>query len=276
MGDGQVLVSTLTGASYRLGNALRVEGFVCHEALDAQGGLRWVKQVAADDPAAIAALRYEAILLSKLNHPGIVRLHDRGRNRACFFLVLDAPKGVALSELSTHEPPTELIYGIAVQLAELLVYLHSQGILCRVLLPSAFYVDQRGHIVYADLSCAWDEVSPLRRDSLLAWAAYLSPEQVGGAAADRRGDIYSFGALLFELISGRTPFQSNNRGDLALQQVLVPAPDLRAIVPGTPDDLAALVARCLEKTPERRFSDATALLSALYRLEIAEPQVQAK
>jgi molybdopterin-biosynthesis enzyme MoeA-like protein len=58
--------------------------------------------------------------------------------------------------------------------------------------------------------------------------------------------------------------------------VLVPAPDLRAIVPGTPDDLAALVARCLEKTPERRFSDATALLSALYRLEIAEPQVQAK
>jgi serine/threonine-protein kinase len=277
MDSAHVLLSTRSGAAYQLGKALPVAGLVYHEALDEVGRVRWIKEVSANDAAAIAGLRNEAILLSKLKHPGIVQLHDRGRNRACFFLVLDAPPGLPLNTLIAQGPLSiDLIYSLAVQIAELLVYLHSQGVLCRVLLPNAFFVDQRGHTVYADLSHAWDEVSPLRRDNLLAFASYLSPEQVGGADADRRGDIYSFGALLFEAISGRPPFQSSNRGDVALQQVLVPAPDVRSLAPETPDDLAALITRCLEKTPERRFSDATALLSALYRLNLAEAHMQVK
>lgn len=173
----------------------RVGGRLTHEAQDDQGNRCWVKQVPADDDAAIARLRYEAIVLAKLDHPGVVRLLDRGRNRSCFFLVLSPAPGRALIELLEGRPlALSFALTVADQLATLLHYLHAQGIICRILTPSAIYADHLGRIAYVDLSMVWDEVSPPDSTEMYGDPKYSSPEQISGAVVQRRSDMYSYGA----------------------------------------------------------------------------------
>jgi hypothetical protein len=127
--------------------------------------------------------------------------------------------------------PLSFVLTIATQLAHLLHYLHAQGIICRTLDPSAFYTDHLGRVTCVDLSMAWDEVSPPDSADLYGNTTYSSPEQISGSVVQRRSDIYSYGVLLFELLTGRPPFQGSNRGDLALQHLLTSPPDVRDIRP---------------------------------------------
>jgi serine/threonine protein kinase len=269
MNDPNLLENILNGQTYHLGQAVHLGGLLFHKARDRHGQRRWVKQVPADDEAAIARLHYEAILLSKLDHAGVIRLVDRGRSRSCFFLVLEPAPGHSLLQVVKGGPLSiDWAFSIAAQLAELLVYLHGQGIICRTLPPGSLYVDRRlGRVTLVDLSAAWDEVSPPRSGEMVANAAYLSPEEAGGIPAERRSDIYVYGVLLFQLLAGQPPFQGSHRGDVALQHLLTSPPDLCALRPDLPQPFADLVAHCLAKTPARRFSDVLALCAALRALE---------
>jgi serine/threonine protein kinase len=262
-----LLQSTRSGQLYQLGRSLRLDTLLFHEARERSGRRCWVKRVPADDEAAIARLRYEAIILNKLRHVGIVRLLDRGRNSTSFFLVLEPAAGHSLLQLLDSGPlKLNLVFSIAAQLSELLMYLHDQGIICRTLPPASLYVDHLDRVTLVDLSAAWDEVSPPRSNELIPNAIYLSPEEAGGMIADRRSDIYVYGVLLFELLAGRPPFEGTHRGDLALQHLLTSPPDLRMLRPDIPPAFADLVARCLAKVPTERYSGAAALQAALHVL----------
>ncbi|MFQ3630568.1 serine/threonine protein kinase [Roseiflexus sp.] len=264
MSDAIDLQSTRSGRTYRLIRTFRIGGRLAHEAQDDLGNRCWIKQAPASDEAAIARLRYEAIVLAKLDHPGIVRLLDRGRNRSCFFLVLSQAPGRTLNELlEGRQLALSFVLTIADQLANLLHYLHAQGIICRTLTPSALYADHLGRTTYVDLSMVWDEVSLPDSTEMYGDPTYSSPEQIIGAVVERRSDIYSYGVLLFELLTGRPPFQGSNRGDLALQHLLTPPPNIRELRPDLPQDLVALVDRCLAKLPAQRFPNVTALLETL-------------
>jgi serine/threonine protein kinase len=266
MSDAALLQSTRSGMVYKLGRAFRIGSYLAYEAYDAQGRLCWVKQVRADDEAGIARLRYEAIILSKLAHPGVIRLLDRGRSPDCFFLALEPLAGRSLLQvIETTQLSTPQIYNLATQLAELLDYLHSRGIMCCTLPPDYLYLDNLDQLALVDLSAAWDQVAPPRQGAMSPKAAYLSPEEAGGTPVDRRSDSYVFGLLLFELLAGQPPFQGANRGDLALHHLLTPAPDLLALRHDIPVELAALVKRCLAKSPALRPGDASELLDALRR-----------
>jgi eukaryotic-like serine/threonine-protein kinase len=267
MSDPDIVQSSRSGVVYRLGHPFRLDGFPTYEAQDSRGRRCWVKQVPSDDEAAIARLRYEAIILGKLEHPSVIRLIDRGRTHAFFFLVLEQTPGHSLRQVMEAAPlPLPLVYSIAAQLADALAYLHTQGIICCMLPPEHLYLDHLGRIVLVDFSAAWDEVAPVRRADTVEHTAYISPEQAGGAAVERRSDIYAYGTLLFELLTGKPPF-GGGRGDLALQHLLAPPPDPRALRPDIPPALAALVNRCLAKAPAQRYEQASALIAALRTIE---------
>ena len=155
MSDGDILHSTLSGQHYRLGRALRFGALTLYEAQTDDGTRCWVKHVPADDSVAIARLRYEAIVRGKLAHPGLLRLLDRGRSRSHFFLAFEAAQGrplVQLSDQISHD--VDLALDIAIQIAALLEYLHSRGIVCRTLPPSALFFDHLGRVLLIDLSAA--------------------------------------------------------------------------------------------------------------------------
>jgi eukaryotic-like serine/threonine-protein kinase len=262
--DSARFKSTRTGNVYHLGRPFRISTYPAHEAQATDGRHCWIKQVSGDDEAAVAMLRYETIILDKLDHPHIIRLIDRGRSRTRFFLVLEPPPGRPLPDMLASGPVAlDLVRTIAVQLADMLVYLHSQGIICRSLSPSALYIDHVGRITCIDLSMAWDEVSPVRREEVIEDVLHMSPEQAGGAVADRRSDIYVYGVLLFELLTRRPPFQGTNRGDLALQHLLQPPPDLCRLRPDISPEFADLINRCLAKSPVQRPATAANLRAML-------------
>ncbi|MBC8162654.1 MAG: serine/threonine protein kinase [Roseiflexaceae bacterium] len=264
MSDGSLLHSTLSGATYRIGRQLQNGRVQLFEAQDATGARCWIRHVAANDEVAIARLRYEAIVLGKLRHERVIRLLDRGRTSGSFFLALQPATGYRLSQLIDAGPvEIDRVLAIGAQLAELLVYLHDRGAICRTLPPSNLFIDHLNRLVLVDLSAVWDEVSPARSGETITEAAYMSPEEAGGARAERRGDIYGAGLLIFALLTGRPPFEGQHRGDLALQHLLTTPPDLHRLRTDVPPQLAALVARCLSKQPAQRFASARALLDAL-------------
>ena len=273
MSDIHILLSTRSQTTYQIGGTFRVGTEQLYEAHDQHGQRYWIKYVAAQDEAAIARLRYEAIILGKLQHNGIIRLLDRGRNKHVFFLVLEPAHGRSLADITGSKPvPVHTTLNIAIQLTEILHYLHGQGIICRTLTPGSLYLDHLGRITLINLSDTWDEVSPPRTGDVIVNASYLSPEEAGGATAERRSDIYVYGILLFELLAGHPPFQSANRGDLALQHLLTPPPALEEIRPDIPPELATIVRRCLAKSPGQRFSNTIVLQEALQRIGKTEAE----
>lgn len=262
--EAECLHSTRSGATYRLGRSFRIGGSMAHEASDADGRRVWIKSVLSGDEVAIARLRYEAVTLGKLNHPGVIRMLDRGRSTTAFFLVLEPPAGHALTHVIENERPAlHIVLRIVTQLAEQLVYLHQQGIVCRTLPPRHMYVDSLGRLVQVDFSAAWDEISPRRSNASILDARYFSPEDAGGAAVERRSDIYVFGVLLWELLTGQPLFGGSNRGKLALAHLLTPLPSLALSRPDLPPHMVDLLHCCLEKTPAQRFRDAPMLLAAV-------------
>lgn len=273
MRDVAVLRSTLSGMTYQVGHPFRIGTRLAYEAQDTSGRKYWIKQVPSDDEAAVAQLRYEAMVLGKLDHPNVVRMVDRGRNHVCFFLVLEPVVGVALPQLVESEHLTVArVCTMAVDLAKVLVHLHKQGVLGCSLPPKCFYVDHLHQIQFVDLSAVWDQQSPLHIEHAPRDAVYLSPEEASGAMVDHRSDIYVFGVLLFELLTGRPPFQGTSRSDLALQHMLTQPPELRDIKLDIPPELAALVHKCLAKSPNQRPSNAAALLTVLEHLDYTAPK----
>ena len=273
MSEGEILKSTLSGQQYTLGRPLRFGTLAVYEAQTGDGQRCWIKQAPADDETAIARLRYETIVRSKLQHSGLLRLLDRGRSRSRFFLALEAPQGHSLLQIM-DAGTCDLAWALRVaqQLAALLEYLHSQGIVCRTLPPSALFIDHLDRVLLIDLTAAWDEVSPPRSGELIAQGSYISPEEAGGNIAQRRSDIYVYGVLLFELLAGRPPFQGVNRGDVALQHMLTPPPDIRTLRPDLSGELAQIIDTCLAKTPAQRFRTAAALSQALRAVERPESE----
>ncbi len=254
------LTSGISGVTYRVGPALSGFGDGFYRGF--AGTQEVTLRIAPAGTAAVAALRAEARLLERLDHPQIVRLIDRGRTHEAFFLVFDAPAGRPLVEV-VHQFDLSLstALNVLVQAVDILAVLHQAGIGWGRMRPQAFWIDKGGQLKLVDLRGAGESIAG--GSLTLSEATYLAPELSTDRHHTERSDLYAVGVLAYELLAGRAPFTGSDPTELALKHLTEPPPDMAQARSDLPADLCDLVGRCLSKTPEVRPASALALRAEL-------------
>jgi eukaryotic-like serine/threonine-protein kinase len=262
---------TVVDGRYRVVRRLGSGGMAdvwCAE--DAQLGRRIALKVLhtrfATDPGFVERFRREASSAAGLQHPNIVGVFDRGEWDGMPYIAMEHVDGRTLKAIVAEEGP--LGPDRAIELTEQVLraagFAHRRGIVHRDLKPHNVLVDAEGRVRVADFGIARAGASDMTETgSIVGTAQYLSPEQAQGLPVSPRSDLYSVGVLLYELLTGRVPFDAESPVTVALKQVSeAPVPPSQRN-PAVPPALEAVVLRALEKDPARRFQDADAFIAAL-------------
>ena len=240
--------------------------------LDRDVALKILPEAFASDSERLARFEREAKTLAALNHPHIAHIHGVEESDGVRALVLEFVNGLTLADRIAHEPmPIDEAMTIARQIADALEAAHEQDIIHRDLKPANVKIrtDSTVKVLDFGLAKALDRTpagpadvtasptitSPARTTGIgviLGTAAYMSPEQARGQAIDKRTDIWAFGCVLFEMITGRMVFPGATMSD-TIAAVLERSPDWTALPPATPPAVRQVLARCLEKDPKRRW-----------------------
>ena len=225
----------------------------------------------AADADRLARFQREAEILASLNHPNIAHLYGLEKSAGMTALVMELVEGSTLADRIAQGPiPLEEALPLAKQIAEALEAAHDQAIIHRDLKPANIKVRRDGTVKVLDfgLAKAFEPAGAIdasqsptitspamtRLGVILGTAAYMSPEQARGKPVDKRTDIWAFGCVLSEMLTGRAAFAGDTVSD-TIAAVLEREPDWSAAPDGTPAAVRRLVARCLEKDPKRRLHD---------------------
>jgi serine/threonine protein kinase/Flp pilus assembly protein TadD len=232
------------------------------------------------DESAHRRFQLETKTASSLNHPHIVTVHEAGESEGRPYLVTEYVDGGTLRHwLATEKPPVQKIVELLAGVADGLACAHENGVLHRDIKPGNILVSRTGYAKLADFGLAriLEEVSPenetralteqrTRAGAVLGTLAYMSPEQALGEPVDARSDVFSFGVLLYEVFTGRRPFQG--RSSVAVMRMIAdeqPA-EPRSLAPDLPVSLEAITLRCLRKRPEDRYRTARELAAELHKV----------
>jgi serine/threonine protein kinase len=209
----------------------------------------------------------EARAVARLSHPNIVKLFDYGLTEHRSYLLLEYLPGGSLEDRLTPGKPLddEHTERIAREVAAGLAHAHDHGVIHRDLKPSNVLFDAEGCAKIADFGIARadGQTTLTAAGTMLGTAAYLSPEQATGEPVGPASDVYSFGTILFRLLTGRLPFEGESAVELALKRRSEPAPSVETFRPDAPRSLSLLCAAALAKEPEARPGDGNELLAVL-------------
>src|SRR5579864_4659135 len=238
--------------------------------------LKILPEAFASNPDRLARFRREARVLALLNHPNIAAIHGLEDSGATHALVLELVEGPTLADRLNHRPmPLTVVLPIAKQVAEALEAAHEQGIIHRDLKPANIKVrpDDVVKVLDFGLAKAYDPAAASSAEAMssptlttpamtetgmiLGTAAYMSPEQALGQSVDKRADLWAFGVVLFEMLSGIHAFAGATVSD-TLAAVLTAEPDWSALPAGTPASIQRLLRRLLDKNRKRRLDSAAA------------------
>jgi serine/threonine protein kinase len=242
--------------------------------LGRQVAIKVLPDTFAQDPERLARFEREAKTLASLNHPNIAIIHGLEKADGIRALVMELVEGPTLAERIADGPiPLDEALRIAQQIAEALEAAHERGIVHRDLKPANVKVRPDGAVKVLDFGIAKamepaGESSPsvsmsptittpamTRAGMILGTAAYMAPEQARGDTVDRRADIWAFGCVLYEMLTGHRAFAATSAVEV-ISDVLKTDPEWTALPAGTPAVVRSLLRRCLQKDPSRRLRDA--------------------
>jgi len=224
----------------------------------------------AEDPEFVERFRREASAAGGLQHPNVVSVYDRGEWEGTNYIAMEFLEGSSLKRIVLDSAPLDPVWAIdvAVQILRAARFAHKRGIIHRDIKPHNVIVDEEGRAKVTDFGIARAGASDMTETgSIMGTAQYLSPEQAQGHAVSAESDLYSIGIVLYEMLTGRLPFDGDSAVTIALKQVseLPQPPSDYAEVPA---DLEAIVLRALEKDPAARFPDAGAFIAALEEVRV--------
>src|SRR4051812_13831306 len=242
----------------------------------------------SSEPSFKLRLEREAKSISRLSHPYICTLHDLGHDSGTDFLVMELVEGETLERRIAKDPlPADQALRIATQIAEALAAAHKHGIVHRDLKPSNVMLTKTGaklmdfglakESAVAPLSSALAEMSTQQaklteEGTIVGTFQYMAPEQLEGREVDTRADIFAFGAMLYEMLTGKPAFSGKSRASLIAAILTTEPPPISTLQTMTPPTLERLVKKCLAKDPDERWQNASDLASELRWIAEASSQ----
>ncbi|NWF67904.1 MAG: protein kinase [Chloroflexi bacterium] len=225
------------------------------------------RQFLSDD-SYMARFNREVKIVSQLEHRNIVPVYDYGEYDGLPYIIMRYMPAGSIDDVLRKNGPLEAekILHIVEQIAPALDYAHSKGVLHRDLKPSNVLMDDDGGAYITDFGIAriLGETGPgITTQGVVGTPSYMSPEQAQGHELDGRSDVYSLGVMIFEMATGRRPFQSDTPYSIAVMQVTTPPPSPRVYNPRISVHFENVIYRALEKKPERRYLNSAALVDGM-------------
>jgi serine/threonine protein kinase/Flp pilus assembly protein TadD len=281
--DGPSLLGRILG-HYRILERIGAGGMgVVYRArdqrLERDVALKLLPPGALGDASARKRFRKEALALSRLNHPNVATVHDFDSQEGTDFLVTELVRGLTLDDKLAAGPlPEKEVIQVGLQLADGLEAAHREGVIHRDLKPGNLRLTPEGRLKILDFGLA-KRVDPADQTSMTqslsepgataGTLAYMAPEQLKGEKVDARSDLWAAGVVLYELSTGRRPFEGRTANALADQIFHAAPPSPQTLQPALSPRLAEVILKCLEKDPDNRYQSAKELLVDFRRLGTA-------
>jgi len=257
----------------RLGAGGMADVFLAEdEQLGRKVALKLLYQRFAEDPGFVERFRREAQAAAGLQHPNVVSVYDRGSYDGTYYIAMEYLPGRSLKQLIRQEAPLDPVRAIDItlQILKAARFAHRRGVIHRDLKPHNVIVDDQDNAKVTDFGIARAGASDMTETgSIMGTAQYLSPEQAQGHAVSAGSDLYSIGVVLYEMLTGRVPFDAESAVTIALKHVSEAPPPMTVINPSVPPELDQVVMWALNKNPVDRPANADQFITALEQARTA-------
>lgn len=227
-----------------------------------------LKREFSDDRNFVSKFRVEAQSAAGLSHPNIVNVYDVGEDEGIYYIVMEFVEGITLKEyiMDHGRLSAEQALDFALQIASGIEVAHQNHTIHRDIKPQNIIVSKNGTLKVTDFGIARAATSNTVASNAMGSVHYISPEQARGGYSDEKSDIYSLGITMYEMVTGRVPFEGDNNVTVALKHIQEEMIPPREYYPDIPASLEKVILKCTQKKPERRYLTASALIADLRRV----------
>jgi serine/threonine protein kinase len=266
------LDNTILGGRYELleiigeGGMAKVYKAHCR-LLDRIVAIKILKDEFSKDKGFVEKFRTEALSAARINHPNIVNIYDVGQEDDIYYIVMEFVDGKTLKEVISNEAPLSVEHAtdIAIMICDGVHHAHEKGIIHRDIKPHNILITEHGMVKVADFGVARaiSNATITYGNNIVGSVHYISPEQAKGEPVNRTTDIYSIGCVLYEMLTGRPPFNAENAITVALKHIHDEVPLPRKLNSNIPIALEGIILKAMQKSPSQRFSTAEEMRNAL-------------
>ena len=216
-----------------------------------------LKQEFSENRNFVSKFRVEAQAAAGLMHPNIVNVYDVGEENGIHYIVMELVEGITLKKYIEKKVrlTTKEAISIAIQVSMGIEAAHNNHIIHRDIKPQNIIISKEGKVKVTDFGIAKAASSNTITSNVMGSVHYTSPEQARGGFSDEKSDIYSMGITMFEMLTGRVPYNGDTTVSIAIRHIQDPMPSLRDFVPEIPVSVENIVMKCTQKSPDRRYQN---------------------